>query len=165
VDTGSIDSRSQLGINARLRDRVFFDRHLTCAPLATQGYIELANYSNGNPTLAHYYYGTASTNYTFRYYIPLSISNTGCQVNVWEHRPGTKDLEWVPIIELTGNGGDTSIVFLEPNSVAHFAPNNDPVFRAQLYDGKMYKADRLVSPIACFQKYRFCNQDHRRCSP
>ncbi|KAH7371572.1 hypothetical protein BKA66DRAFT_423820 [Pyrenochaeta sp. MPI-SDFR-AT-0127] len=174
VTTKSIDSRTHLGINARSEDRVVYDRHLTCAPLVTQGYGQYVNDTDGRPSSVHYFYGpqpslsdTSSLNYTYEYLLLRFNALMLYEVNIWEHRRDGTTL-WIPINALSRNGSDTFIIFLEQNNVLHWKPNNDPVFAANKpspNDPTKFRADRLVSPIACFQRHRYCTPDKRFCTP
>lgn len=171
VRTRPIDSRAHLGINTRAEDRVTYDRLITCAPLVSKGYGQPKNDSNGQLERVEYFYGSqplSNTTYTYEYPIARYNSNITYHVNIWEHR-STTNAYWLPIPALNLTGGDKFIIFLEPNNVLHWKPNKDPVFAAtRLSDNetetKTYRADRYVSPIACFQQHRFCNPNNNACS-
>jgi hypothetical protein len=45
MDSGLLDSRNDLGINARDEDRVQWRRNATCAPITTEGYVTSGNSS------------------------------------------------------------------------------------------------------------------------
>jgi hypothetical protein len=171
VKTRPIDSRAHLGINSRPEDRVVYDRQLTCAPLVTKGYGKPVNDTQGKLDHVEYFYGeqlgtnTTIASFTYEYAVLRWNANISYYVNVWEHRK--TNAQWRPIEALNRTDSDSVIIFLEPNNVMHWKPNKDPVFAASQPTGNetiTYRADRYVSPIACFQQYRFCNPNNDKCS-
>jgi hypothetical protein len=46
LDTGNISSHDHFGINTQQRDRVFYRRKTTCAPIVTDGFVTTFNYSD-----------------------------------------------------------------------------------------------------------------------
>ncbi|KAJ4363812.1 hypothetical protein N0V95_001007 [Ascochyta clinopodiicola] len=174
VKARPIDSRLHLGINARSEDRVIYDRQLTCAPLITKGYGQFVNDTDGTPTHIQYFYGAQGTletenkpNHTYEYPLARKAAKISYQVEVHEHRVGGGPW-WSPIEALSRSEGDMFIIFIEQNSVRHWKPNQDPVFRANksvtLSETPMFESERYVSPIACYQQHRFCTPDHESCT-
>jgi hypothetical protein len=173
VKTRSIDSRLHLGINARPEDGIMYDRQLTCAPLVSKGYGQMINNTNDASPRVQYFYGSGdhnTSNYTYEYLLQRFSADVSYQVNIWEHRLSNASL-WSPIPALSRTGADTFIIFVEQNSVLHRKANRDPVFGATtrantVSDVPMFRSDRYVSPIACFQQHRFCHPSaSTQCSP
>ncbi|KAH7075156.1 hypothetical protein FB567DRAFT_610743 [Paraphoma chrysanthemicola] len=174
VKTKGIDSRAHLGINARSAERVIYDRQTVCAPLVTKGYGKVVNDSEGVAERVEYHYGYQPfdeskniSTYTYDYLLLRWNANITYHVNIWEDRVAGKTL-WKPIEPLSVEGGDTFIIFVEQNSIIHWKQNKDPVFGANQpndADNTTFRADRYVAPIACIQKYRFCNPNNNQCSP
>jgi len=148
-----------------------YDRQLTCAPLVSKGYGVLRNDTEGNPDRVEYFYGVqppegTNTSFTYEYAIIRYNANISYHVNIWESRTTSKAY-WQPIKALNLTGGDKFIIFLEQNDVLHWKPNKDPIFAAtQLNSNETntYRANRYVSPMACFQQHRYCNPNNDRCS-
>jgi hypothetical protein len=174
VKTRPIDSRLHLGINARPEDAVVYDRQLTCAPLVSKGYGIIVNNSDTGKPRIEYHYGPGWLDlyeYTYEYLLARSNADVSYQINIWESRPGSSSL-WTPIPALAKEGADVFIIFIEQNSVTHRGPNKDPVFSATTVAKNnnstvpMFRSDRFVSPVACFQQHRFCHpSDTSQCSP
>jgi hypothetical protein len=64
MDTGKLDSNLHLGINARAKDRITYQRIATCAPLDTTGYTTTEQVNNPDGTnssdtlIEHVYLGS-----------------------------------------------------------------------------------------------------------
>ena len=74
MDTGPIDSHRHLGINTPGSQRLSYRKVTTCSPLATKGFLALANNTNSGAVdegdlLQYFYYGptVGPTNYTYMY--------------------------------------------------------------------------------------------------
>ena len=89
LDTGLIDSLSDLGINAPIEDRFQLRYVLNCAPLVSNGYTAFYNGSDGTQFL-RFYYGIHSlkTNYTYEY--PTNRRTT----NLDTHYTSAADLDY-----------------------------------------------------------------------
>lgn len=90
VDTGLIDTHSDLGINAPKAQRAQFRTVLQCAPLAIQGHSEPFEYAT-NTSFTRYYYGpnALGVNYTHEYPNPINVWNlteNGDGVTSWWHQ-------------------------------------------------------------------------------
>jgi hypothetical protein len=76
-DTGLIDSHFILGVNSPAKDRVFYRRVTTCAPLNTTGRIE-KTLPDGLSLAYRYYFGSVLTvNYTLNYWYDLVFYEQG----------------------------------------------------------------------------------------
>ena len=60
ADSGLIDSREDLGINAPDPGIVHFRKTTTCAPIRTIGYQNVTNFTETNSQMMHYYFGPLS---------------------------------------------------------------------------------------------------------
>jgi len=66
MDTGLIDSREDLGINGRDRDRVQWRKTATCIPITTNGYSK--NGTSSIKLIDNRYDGSSTCNYTALFY-------------------------------------------------------------------------------------------------
>lgn len=67
LDTGYLDSHTDLGLNAPASQRLQYRRVLHCSPLQTEGFRTMRNIS-GDRTYTRYHYGRQyNENYTYEY--------------------------------------------------------------------------------------------------
>ncbi|GFF93092.1 hypothetical protein IFM47457_10892 [Aspergillus lentulus] len=148
MDTGLLDTREHLGINAPDDDRLFFRKSVSCAPLTRAGYITVHNDTNPLPNfpysdylVAAYHYGPAfdgngTQNYTY-YYDAITVrAQVGYKVHyllsaLWA-TAGAPQTLWKPREELNRTDADVSIFFLNANSVMYEYPTDDPIFSAHV---------------------------------
>ena len=184
METGWIDSFSDLGINEPSRNRITYKRETICSPLVTQpGFAEFVSGDEAeelgwdDDILLRFYYGPIQgpgldQNHTHSYNTyGQNMLNT---YTTWPFYSLAGDVEtelstWRPIPELALEDRDISILLIAPNSVIHLEQNNDPVFRANVtrtIDGiERYLPDRYVSPIACADAHKICNPNSGSCTP
>lgn len=174
LDTGILDSHDHLGINAPLKNRIGFRKETVCTPLPTgEKYTSFVTGEDAvyfgfeDNTLIRYEYGpTVVGNYSFLYntlsgdvlvaYSLTTLSNVG---------------SWQPIPGLVRDDADLSVIFVAVNAVRFSEPNSDPVFGANIEHlnpetGALmwYDSDRYVSPIACIDRYQFCEPSGGSCT-
>lgn len=86
--------------------------------------------------------------------------------------PGVSEFD--PIPELFSDHGDLHLIFLEGNGLFFYAKNTDPWYRVtqlgppiQMYNNStqnVYIPEEPASPLACVEKYQFCNAG-KECGP
>ncbi|OJD30954.1 cytochrome p450 protein [Diplodia corticola] len=155
LDTGYMDSHSDLGINTPFGDRLLVRRVVSCAPLAVEGYKDLKQYDELGPTnYTRYFYGPQSlglqhsNNFTFQYpefskeeyfnsfYDVGDTSYRGAySIDTWKYRiiNGTTDnifSDWDPIPALRYLDADVMVFFLSANWMLFNAEVNDPWYSA-----------------------------------
>ncbi|KAK5551959.1 hypothetical protein LTR46_010076 [Exophiala xenobiotica] len=185
LETDYIDSHKDLGINARPRDRLGYQRRMKCAALAGTGNIQgwngsLANSSapRPDPATAFAYYGPSlykDTDFTYSYTNFASFyNNFTAQVTLpyqldVELALGPADPQWTPsdfepIPELRQNEADLVLFFLSFDGM-YLGPNDDPWFSAhseQIFDtslpflNKRYARDAAISTLGCTEQHQFC---------
>lgn len=151
IETKSIDSAVDLGINGREEHRILYDRRLTCAPLVTDGYRVAVPDAQGRVESWRYYYGPVDAWYPGQHNWTIEISAMPPDVNVTyltDARDNSmRDTSWLPLDSLSTGNGDVTIIFIQHNNVIHQTANNDPVFRANVSfrDWRHTVAKRLIS--------------------
>ncbi|KAH1596408.1 hypothetical protein KXX34_000458 [Aspergillus fumigatus] len=154
MDTGLLDSREHLGINAPDDERVLFRKSASCAPLTRAGYITVHNDTNPLPNfpysdylVAAYHYGPTFDgngihNYTYYYDAVTVRAQIGYKLQsesailfsgVWATAGASETSQfWKPRDELNRTDADVSIFFLNANSVMYEYPTDDPIFSAHV---------------------------------
>lgn len=90
----------------------------------------------------------------------------------------TGESHFIPIPELYTDDGDLHLIFLQGNGVLFYENTTDPWYRATEFGGVrymgspdgpnsskfVYQPQEAASPMACVERYQFCNAD-RECGP
>ncbi|KAF2084695.1 hypothetical protein K490DRAFT_10084, partial [Saccharata proteae CBS 121410] len=161
LDTGYINSHSDLGINAPPEDRFAYRQLTTCAPIKTEGYTVLQNSSDnafGGPYIEYHYGAATATNYTHVY--PYRVMAA--------YADGTGSAAFDAIAELRVVDADLSLYFLSANNVEFVEEVDDVWFAAHQPGGTLdisvvgaetniYYRDSPASVLACIQQYQYCN--------
>lgn len=86
---------------------------------------------------------------------------------------------FIPIPELYTDDGDLHLIFLQGNGVYFYENTTDPWYRATQFGGLrfmggspdgpnstqiIYRPEEASSPLACVERYQFCNAN-RECGP
>lgn len=177
IETKSIDSAVDLGINGREEHRILCDRQLTCAPLVTDGYQIAVPDAQGRVESWRYYYGPVDAWYPGRHNWTIEISAMPPNVNVTyltdARDDSMRDTSWLPLDSLSTGNGDVTIIFVQHNNVIHQTANNDPVFRANVsfqglaaYSGETtyFRPFNRISPMSCTTTHRYCTLGRRSCT-
>jgi hypothetical protein len=181
VSTDSIDSSTNLGINAQEEHRILYDRRLVCAPLLVEGHE--VPYLDGDARVIgwRYYYGPNSYdpylmlhNATMLYSVERSKAN-GSYYTVAKDTIGGF---WEPLDSLLLDRGDTTVVFIQHNGMTHVEKNDDPVFKANISievpSGLLgapagtfitaFLPFHRVSVMACNLIHKYCTLDRQTCT-
>ncbi|KAL8792003.1 MAG: hypothetical protein Q9195_005421 [Heterodermia aff. obscurata] len=166
MDTGRLNSRSALGINAPKSDTIQYRKVTTCTPLQAKQHTRIYNDTDPEDgafgdTLVEYEFGevVGVSNSTFLYNLQSSVSNSGYVLTSLVALAGSAAKAWVPIPALNRTDGDISIFFLAPNSVIYSAPVTDPFFTATI------PVNQVVSVMSCVDQHQFCNPSNGKCTP
>ncbi|KAL1633282.1 hypothetical protein SLS58_011148 [Diplodia intermedia] len=172
IDTGFIDSRSDLGINTDQSGRFRYRRLLHCAPLVTEGYSAVrkprrnATGSNEESVL-QYFYGELSARYNgipANYTIVYAASTNGS----WGPDP-----TYTPIRELDRKDSTVILFFLSTNQVdfmgnsgdAWYSTNTRISSATNVFD-PMYRGSQPASPLGCVEQHQLCNPNRdASCTP
>jgi hypothetical protein len=185
MDTGLIDSHTDLGINAPTHERVQIRKVTTCAPLHVRNFTTVLTGNQTDMVMPDDYFweiqygnifaaGTIATNYTFSFNPHAVMDNFGYSISAEEASAQYPENAWSPIPALNRTDADIGIVMINPNSIRFVAPNNDPVFGArqmasytdsQGQTHSWYLPEYYVSIIACAEQYQICNPLNGACSP
>ncbi|EXJ72608.1 uncharacterized protein A1O5_03754 [Cladophialophora psammophila CBS 110553] len=190
MDTGLVDSHTDLGVNTRQSDRVGFRKVTTCSPLSVEGDFVSVVISTGEDGLGvagdrirQYHYGTYAaatydTNTTYTYNQHAFIDGFGYELNAIQ--VPLDDIGWLPISQLDPVDADLTIIFLASNAIKYSTPNSDPFFSANFYvelgswngvNLSYFSADEFVSVMACADQYQYCSLgdghavDRSKCTP
>ncbi|KAK3688995.1 hypothetical protein B0T22DRAFT_427069 [Podospora appendiculata] len=183
LDSGYIDSRDHLGLNAPQHQSIQVRRVFHCAPLHTEGYT--SDVAGLNQSYTRYHYGYS--------HVPDPIakgpSNFTYEADTLEVQPqqsftinGTVDFDesdFLPIDALTRADGDVTLVFLVGNGVQFMGPANDDWYRATAPGATVTNKDlntsstsfqpvEAASPLGCVEQFQFCNAalpPESRCGP
>ncbi|KAK8112477.1 hypothetical protein PG984_013003 [Apiospora sp. TS-2023a] len=186
LDSGYIDSREHLGVNAPDGQR----RHALC-PLKTEGYTNVAVVSDGvhtadNQTIVNFDYGGrvkgTQGNLTKEPYT-YEAEDVDTQYRVPDGHLGRwgKVLEgsFIPRKELVRADGDTELIFLSGNGVMFDRKMADPWYQATV-PSLTYAKDAVkvriqsyifgqaASPMGCVRQWQWCNPSlpkDRACGP
>ena len=184
LDTGFINSHTDLGIHSHHNARVNFRKVTTCAPIKQQGYVKTAT-SDGldglgaeGDIIRKYQYGGYSNmgfdaNTTYFYNQHAYIDGFGYELNTIVGYPDSS--AWLPIPEIHRDDADVTLVFLAANAIKFLEPNSDPLFSANFKvevpgidgaDNSYYSSDEYVDLLACTDQFQYCDaEDDRRCTP
>ena len=190
-ETAVLDSHNDLGINARLEDRVTYQRRSTCAVVNGTGRLlsRIDSTDNTDLTVApqnisYAYYGPSfqeDTAWTFsynnlgRYYTNYSAAQMAPYlINVqtrYADDPTNAYGSFEPIAGLASKSADLSLMLL--SYVGDYLNEvNDPWFSAhyrhhantsQLVTRTKYAPDRSISPLGCVEQHQFCTSE--ACTP
>lgn len=187
MDTGYIDSYTDLGVNAKPHDRLKYRRITSCAVINSTGRVagwdgHIVN-SIDEPApreTAYAYFGPSiykATDYTYSlsnfasFYDNFTVQMTNpYQLNV-QRAMGLTDPQWSPsdfdpTPELAQVGGDLSLLFLSFNGM-YLGQVNDPWFSAHdeksfnsslPFLEKRYTRDAAISTLGCTEQHQFCNE-------
>ncbi|KAH8772420.1 hypothetical protein F5882DRAFT_452292 [Hyaloscypha sp. PMI_1271] len=176
LDTGKLDSNLHLGINARPKDRITYQRIATCAPLDTTGYTTTEQVNNPDGTNSSY---TLERVYLGSRY---SANGTDNSTYVYNENAGTyvrgytlvalADTVFDPIPALKRTDADVSIFLLSGNTVQYIYPVTDPWFMTgaspaySIWTGGAggYRSALLVSVLGCAEQHQICNPANEQCT-
>ncbi|GAW18725.1 hypothetical protein ANO14919_082060 [Xylariales sp. No.14919] len=148
IDSGFIDSHEDLGLNARIEDRILIRYVLHCAPINTQNYTSQINTSIG--TLTAYHYGTSMAplgpvDYVWsaesvqaQYASAFALDATGplshYQLStlfaiVRDEQVDTRTSNFRPIEPMLRKDADINISFLSSNGVIYSLASDDQWYR------------------------------------
>ncbi|KAI0527848.1 hypothetical protein F5B22DRAFT_582560 [Xylaria bambusicola] len=171
LDSGYIDSHTDLGLNSPPDQRILVRQVYHCAPLNTDGYksdildqeINYTAYNYGSSTFpsADQDMSSKTVNYTYRVPTTLWQYNTTQPLDAphtWSSyildtktyltansTPDPSSSDFVPIPELIRADADVDLIFLQGNGVIFLEPVHDPWYRATV-PGQNYR-DSLTSGI------------------
>jgi hypothetical protein len=162
LDTGYLDSNTDLGINAPQEERFQVRFVHQCAPIKTQGHMTPFNDSEYGPVM-RYNYGQVATvtggiNFTYELpvnnaYLPndgatsVNIPRLDYSLGVEIHRATpnesaiTQPNRWRPIPELMRNDADVHMLFLSAPEIQFSMPVNDPFFLANKRAYELHNQD------------------------
>ena len=179
-DTGPVDSHRHLGINAKPKDRLTYQRFTTCAVLNDtgrvtgwngtihRGDIKRTAYARYGPSLlegTHWTYSYSNFASFFDDFTPQVTQPY--QVSVQRAYAGAPDSgDFQPIPELQQESADLSLVFLSFVG-GYTTPITDPWFSAlhsQHVDAAYpleqtpFMRERAISTIGCTEQHQFCTK-------
>ncbi|PMD41895.1 hypothetical protein L207DRAFT_458517 [Hyaloscypha variabilis F] len=176
LDTGKLDSNIHLGINARPKDRITYQRITTCAPINTTGFTTIEQLNNPDGTnnsdtliervyLGGLYSANGTDNSTYVY-----NNNTGTYVRGYT-LVALPDTLFDPIPALNRTDADVSIFLLSGNAVQYVNPVRDiwfltaasPAFESGATDNG-YTSAQLVSVLGCAEQHQICNPTNEQCT-
>ncbi|KAE9367250.1 hypothetical protein N431DRAFT_350195 [Stipitochalara longipes BDJ] len=189
LDSGVIDSHSDLGINAPYENRVHYRKVTTCAPIHTEPFTSLRNSSfigddssfllkpalndttwgMMGPFQDFMYGASDGGNSTYSYNIQDSYNNLGIYditaVGSFD------DPDWTPISQLNRTDADIVLFFLGANSISYISPVDDPWFAAHRHHisnigvtENTWRSDAFIQVLACADQYQICNPGTDQCS-
>ena len=180
LDTGMIDSHSDLGMNAPKKDRVQIRKVTTCSPIYTAGYSQEVNLTspnepNGGVTLLNLYYGEIPgvANYTLQYNEYTIYVDVVYVLNSFIAFAGAAGNGWIPVPALNRSDADVSLFILAGNSVSYVAPVTDPFFNATAEfppiptasgNLTLYVSSQYLNALACADQIQYCNPVTNRCT-
>jgi hypothetical protein len=162
LDTGYLDSNTDLGINAPQEERFQVRFVHQCAPIKTQGHMTPFNDSEYGPVM-RYNYGQVATvtggiNFTYELpvnnaYLPndgatsVNIPRLDYSLGMETHRATlnesaiTQPNRWRPIPELMRDDADVHMLFLSAPEIQFSMPVNDPFFLANKRAYELHNQD------------------------
>ncbi|KAF2108812.1 hypothetical protein BDV96DRAFT_670390 [Lophiotrema nucula] len=173
LDSGFIDSHSQLGINASPGSRFLYRSVKECAPILNEGYTK--SYGNASSAIMDFSYGPVrtpivATDWTFQVAARPPISSNNLipySVIDYSLHPLPEDIGYFePIPELLIPDADISVYLLSSNDIQFMVPVKDPWFSASTpgpkagfgtQNGVAYLRDDPARTMACVETYQFCN--------
>ncbi|KAL5360856.1 hypothetical protein BJX96DRAFT_75962 [Aspergillus floccosus] len=184
METQLLDSHVDLGLNALPKDRIYYRRTATCAPLSIDQFTRLDNSSATGQLRLDFYLGEVETVNKGQINLTYSASLEGTEGYVLSGI-GTGSPRFIPGINISSppvftpiaplNRADAvvSLAFLSHNGVFYPAPVNDPLFSAH-YEYRLtenvtyWYPDLYVTVLGCVMQHQICNardEDiHRICS-
>lgn len=180
MDTGKIDSHSDLDMNAPKTDRVQIRKVTTCSPIHTTGYSQEVNLTSpnepkGGVTLLNLYYGEVPgvANYTLRYNEYTIYVDIGDVLNSFIAFAGAAESGWIPVPALNRSDADVSLFVLAGKSVSYVAPVTDPFFNATAEfpliptaggNLTVYVSSQYLNALACADQIQYRNPVTNRCT-
>lgn len=193
LDTGDINTHTELGINAEPKDRLTYRRITTCAVLNATNHVtgwngSLNTITNGtSQSTAYANYGASlveETEWTYSYSNFLgfgtnfsSQATMPYQINTqWAYPDdpdGSGGSSFIPMPALQQEAADTTLFFLSFAGQYLEQPIDDPWFSAhqiERFDDSLpishtrYARDTAISTLGCLERHRFCT-DEGHCSP
>ncbi|CAN9463692.1 unnamed protein product [Alternaria alternata] len=181
IDTGRINSHSDLGINAEPRDRFEYRRVTSCAPLRTEGYSERVNKTieGYQVPFTNYLYGKNlhnDANYTYDYSTfrtSLEAKNaadyTLMLIRFYAQNWG--DFDPIPELNQTNDEADLTLLALSTNDVIFEKPVTDPWYSAttevesqETGQALRYFSDHPASFVGCKVQHQWCEPNENRCT-
>ncbi|RMZ87143.1 hypothetical protein DV736_g5625, partial [Chaetothyriales sp. CBS 134916] len=177
LDTGMLDSHSDLGINAPQENRIQYRRHTVCSPLVFGDKFcrveneTLPGLDTTDEFIRCYTGPTEQSNYTFgvdthTYFVGTS----GYQLEAFFADAGASQTTWQPITELARTDADVTVFYLAQNNVVYETPVNDLFFSAHLEKNvsfgtsrntmtnvTMYMFDSWIDVMGCIDQHQICN--------
>ena len=185
LDTGLIDTHTDLGINMPTSGRIGFRKVSTCAPITQDGYRSTTTTDGtdglglaDDKVLELHYGGIASisalSNTTYYYNTHAFVDGWGYELESITASPNAT-AGWLPIPELARKDADISLIFLAPNAIKFYELNTDPMFSATIaadagstsqVDASYFLSDEFVNVMACTDQYQYCHpQNPSKCTP
>ncbi|PLB43270.1 hypothetical protein P170DRAFT_514532 [Aspergillus steynii IBT 23096] len=178
MDTGMLDSHVHLGLNAPPKDRIFYRKNATCAPLDLTNYTEILNGSYPDHKTINFYLQdpsirTPTVSYnislygTGDYYLttvgppsPLAIPGTNF----------TTPRTWTLRDALRRDDAVVSFLFLFQNSVYYPSAVDDPFFSAHFASQispniTYYQWDHPITVLGCIEQHQICNPQSSPSNP
>ncbi|CAN9186957.1 unnamed protein product [Alternaria alternata] len=181
IDTGRINSHSDLGINAEPRDRFDYRRVTSCAPLRTEGYSESVNKTieGYQVPFTSYLYGKNlhnDANYTYDYSTfrtSLDAKNaadyTLMPIRFYAQNWG--DFDPIPELNQTNDEADLTLLALSTNDVIFEQLVTDPWYSAttevesqEAGQALRYFSDHPASFVGCKVQHQWCEPNENRCT-
>ncbi|KAF1983251.1 hypothetical protein K402DRAFT_319465, partial [Aulographum hederae CBS 113979] len=191
LDTGFVDSHTDLGWNAPPEERILYRRVLHCAPLQNEGYTETVLPFNGPQDFSETH-RSCDFILAFTHRERTLLSNfqsirtnrkveckTALKTNNLLYCKYCEKLP--PIPELQRDDGQLELLFLATNGVLFTSQIDDPWFSAHklagsIYDAtnntqggtSIYLADDAARVLGCVKQIQYCNPnlpEDKRCGP
>ncbi|THW44680.1 hypothetical protein D6D22_03906 [Aureobasidium pullulans] len=174
MDTGPLESFRALGINSKPSDRITYRKVTTCSPVHVGLLETLEEISSSNPLLEQTDNSTAITvdrlylgasafgllNYTYQYPVESVRDGIGYGLNTFVSSPLERGA-WTPVDGLNRADADTSIFFVNQNSIRYDAPVNDLMFKTDLWDQPVGPSLNLgyyyTTILGCIDQHQLCS--------
>ncbi|KAI0382083.1 hypothetical protein F5Y04DRAFT_288225 [Hypomontagnella monticulosa] len=187
LDTGLIDTHTDLGVNSPVSERFKYRMTLHCAPLEWHNHTRIHNLSDTRSVI-QYLYGANyrydnGWNWTVEAFNDVNKDQNAIHNSVpgysidgytvlWDINGTITNRAFEPIPELAITGsGYLNLLFLRTNGITYRKPINDPWFQATTILGKdhatgtpVYGSDTPASPMGCVTRHQYCNIQGK-CSP
>ncbi|KAK5940744.1 hypothetical protein PMZ80_007161 [Knufia obscura] len=189
LDTGTINSHDDLGINAKPADRLTYRRITTCAVLNGTSHVNGWNGTVENSLslapsseTAYAFYGPSlqqKTPWTYSYSNSASfytnnsaISTKPYQVAVVKADPTSSENDFEPISALAQQYADLNLIFMTFTGT-YLGSVRDLWFSAQkerYFDNKIpmlqkrYERDDAISTLGCTEQHQFCTSNNKTCT-
>ncbi|THX66567.1 hypothetical protein D6C98_02783 [Aureobasidium pullulans] len=165
MDTGPLESFRALGINSKPSDRVTYRKVTTCSPIHVDSFEKLEQTSSPNGTLPvdRLYLGPSAfglLEYTYQYAVESVRDGIGYGLNTFLSNPLVKGA-WQPVDDLDRADADTSIFFLNQNSIRYNTPVFDPMFETGPVEdaagGDQNVGYYYTTVLSCIDQHQFCS--------